>query len=107
MNYTVYKALNTLSNATASNLANCNVTFNTTLGAIGAAILNVDANYSNSTTNTLLQLEGGHSGWTNNITTLGDGPWATAYGAQANNTTIAVTQVSTWKYVSANIAIPS
>lgn len=98
MNYTVYKALNNLANGTTN--------FNSTVGAVANAVAAVDANYPlNSVQDTLNAISGGHDGWTNNLTTLGDGAWATAYPNISNSTGIAFTQTAQWQYINANIGV--
>ena len=99
MNYTVYKALNSLANGTA--------TFNSTINGVRTAITAVDANYPLSTTPEVLSaIAGGCDGWNNNLTTLGGTNWATASAAASNSTPIAFTQTAQWQYFNANIQIP-
>lgn len=98
MNYLIYKALNNLANGTTN--------FNTTVGAVGTAILAVNPNADISVQGVMTQCMGAFNGWTNNITFLGDGAFATAYPNVTNSTAINFQQTAQWKYINANTALP-
>lgn len=98
MNYTVIKALNTL--------AGSNSTFNTTISAVGTGIKALDANFVPDVQNVLLAIQGGHNGYTNNLTTLGDGAFAAAMANVSNSTAVSFTKTSEHKYILANTLIP-
>ena len=100
MNITVYKALNTLAGA--------NTTLTANLGTIGAAITAKDANFNATNIQGIwTSLQGALDSWYCNETHQGDGAYAATYANLSLSTNVTVSRTPEYKYMNANISIPS